>query len=168
MPTRPGYCPACQRFIGPLEECPFCDCPAERQAGLRLLRLLAVAVAVGGLILLAFAARLRETPRVALNAIRPSMNFARVQVEGAVATAPRSGRSRSGEPWFGFTLADGAAQLRVSAFGETAAALLARDEAAPLATGACVRAEGQLSLRAGRLPTLYLRDPNHLQPRPPP
>ena len=168
MPTRPGYCPACDRFIGPLDTCPYCDCPTERQASVRLLRLLAIAVAVGGLILLALAARRHEIPLIELDAIQPSMNFARVRVEGAVATAPRSGRSRAGKQWFGLTLGDGAARLRVSAFDETAAALLARDDTARPATGAWFRAEGPLSLRAGQPPSLLLRAPNHLQPRPPP
>ena len=163
MPARPGYCPACERFIGPLDACPYCDCPCERQAGLRLLRALALAVAVGGLVLLGLAVRRHEAPRVAVSAIAPSMNFARVRVEGAVSAVPKTGQTRSGEPWFGFTLADGSGRIRVSAFGDVAAALAAGDTLAGLTSGAPVRAEGWLNIRAGQMPTLQLRDPAHLQ-----
>ena len=94
MPTRPGDCPACGRFIGPLDTCPFCDCPAERQASLRWLRALAVAVALGGLALLGLAAAAREPDPVAIAAISPSMQLARIRVDGTIAAPPRSGRCR--------------------------------------------------------------------------
>jgi hypothetical protein len=163
MPLRPGYCPSCERFIGPLDNCPYCDCPSERQAGLRLLRILAVLLAVGGLALLALAVHDREPAPLAVADIQPSMNFARVRVSGTVAAAPRSGLARSGEPWYGFTLQDGTNRLRLVAFGDTAAALIARHAASDLATGTPVRAEGWLSVRAGQLPSLQIRNPEHLK-----
>lgn len=157
MTIRPGRCPACERFIGPLDVCPYCDCPTERQAGLRLLRALAILLAVGGLLLLAFAVRQPAVPAVSAGAILPSMNFARVRVAGALASAPRSGRSRSGSAWVNFTLEDGTGRLRVAAFGETAERLL--PVLADAGTGAVCRAEGWLSIRAGQLPSLQIRDP---------
>jgi hypothetical protein len=163
MPVRPGYCPSCERFIGPLDACPYCDCPSERQAGLRLLRILAVVLAVVGLGLLAFSVHDREPAHLAVTSIRPSMNFARVRIRGTVITAPRSGLARSGEPWYGFTLQDGTNRLRISAFGDTASALIARNSTGGLTTGISVRAEGWLSIRAGQLPALQIRNPAHLQ-----
>ena len=164
MPKRPGVCPACERFIGPLDVCPFCDCPSERQAGLLFLRLLAILLAVGGLALLALAVRQREPPAITVASIRPSMNFARVLVSGSVVTAPRSGRTRSGETWYGLTVEDGTGRIRLSAFGETADTLLARWPSPALSTGTPVRAEGWLTVRAGQMPSLQLRDPDHLRP----
>lgn len=162
MPSRPGYCPSCERFIGPLDVCPYCDCASERQAGLRLLRILAVALSLGGLALLAASVRHRETPRLAVAAIQPSMNFARVRFQGKIASTPRSGQTRSGEAWYGFTLQDGTNRLRISAYGETATALIARPASAGWATGVSVRAEGWLSVRAGQMPSLQIRNPGDL------
>ncbi len=165
MPTRPGYCPSCERFIGPLDNCPFCDCPSERQAGLRLLRVLAVSLALGGLALLAFAVHARKPPLLAVASIQPSMNFAHVRIQGTAISPPRSGLARSGEPWYGFTLQDGTNRIRISAFGETAASLIARNDAAGLVTGNFVVAEGWLSVRAGQLPSLQIRNPDQLRSR---
>jgi hypothetical protein len=163
MTTRPGRCPACERFIGPLELCPYCDCPSERRAGLRLLRALAVLLAVGGLLLLALAVRQPAVPSIAAGSIVPSMNFARVRVAGALATTPRSGHSRTGNAWVNFMLEDGTGRIRVSAFGQTAERLLPR--LAGAGTGALCRAEGWLSVRAGQPPSLQIRDPEALDLR---
>lgn len=167
MPTRPGDCPACGRFIGPLDTCPFCDCPAERQASLRWLRALAVAVALGGLTLLGLAAAAREPDSVAIAAISPSMQFARIRVDGIIAAPPRSGRSRNGNAWFSLTLQDQGARLRVAAFGDAADQLASRAAANAFATGTWMRAEGSLSFRAEQTPSLLLRQADQLQPRPP-
>lgn len=159
MAVTPGRCPACNRFIGPLDECPYCACPAERQAGLRWLRLAAVALAVGGLVLLACAVRRQEPPLLAAGDIKPTMNFACVRLQGSLAGKPRSGTTRSGEAWYGFTLDDGTGRVRVSAFGETAAALAAR----PAASGMPVRVTGWLSVRANQMPTLSVHEPEAVQ-----
>lgn len=159
MGTKPGYCPACNRFIGPLDECPYCACPSERQAGMRLLRIAALALAVGGLILLTLAVRRQDPPLLAARDIQPAMNFARVRLSGHVAGKARSGATRSGEPWYGFTLDDGTGRVRVSAFGDTAAALASR----PAESGMPVRVTGLLSIRANQMPTLQVQDPAAVQ-----
>ncbi len=159
MATVPGRCPACNRFIGPLEECPYCDCPAERQAGLRLLRLAALALALGGLVLLALAVRRQEAPLLSADAIRPSMNFARVRMRGLVAGSPRSGATRNGERWYGFTLDDGTGRIRVSAFGELANELAARTTE----SGMAVRVTGLLTVKANQLPSIQVHEAAALQ-----
>jgi hypothetical protein len=87
------------------------------------------------------------------------MNFARVRMEGVVAGKPRSGSTRSGERWYGFTLDDGTGRVRVSAFGETAAALAS----GTAASGMPVRVHGWLSVRAGQMPSLQVNEPAALQ-----
>jgi hypothetical protein len=161
MGAATGCCPACERFIGPLDTCPYCDCPSERQAGLRILRLLAVLLTVCGLALLAVASRRHVTPSVEIGSIQPSMNFARVRVTGELAVPPRSGTARSGEPWFGFTLDDGTGRIRVTGFGETATGLAAVFSKIGT-TGTVVNAEGWLSVRAGREVSLQVRNPAHV------
>lgn len=162
MPAASGCCPSCERFIGPLDTCPYCDCPSERQAGLRILRLLAVLLAIGGLALLVVAARRHNTPVIEIGSIQPAMNFARVRVIGTLAIPPRSGTTRSGEPWFGFTLDDGTGRIRVTGFGDAATGLTALFPEKGT-TGAVVNAEGWLSVRAGRDISLQVRNPAQVE-----
>lgn len=159
MGAHSGRCPACNRFIGPLETCPYCDCPAERQAGLRGLRFAALALALGGLVLLALAVRRQEPPILKASDIRPSMNFARVRMRGVAAGGTRSGATRNGERWYGFTLDDGTGRVRISAFGETATALMARETG----SGTPVRVTGWLTVKANQMPSLQVREAAALQ-----
>jgi hypothetical protein len=162
MAAPSGRCPACDRFIGPIETCPYCDCPSERQAGLRILRLLAVLLAVGGLALLAYASHIKDTPALQIDAIRPSMNFARIRVTGSMAVPPRSGLARSGDPWCGFTLDDGTGRIRVTAYGRAASALADTFEKTGTETGRLFNVEGWLTVRADQAPALLVRDPGQV------
>lgn len=86
-------CPHCGRFVGPAFRCSHCGMRLEKRRGLKLLRLSAVIVAIGGLLLLQLYAKNRERPLIPIDRITPVMNFASVRVEGVLKADARKLRS---------------------------------------------------------------------------
>ncbi|MDF7799384.1 hypothetical protein P4C99_07905 [Pontiellaceae bacterium B1224] len=88
-------CPHCGHFVGPASRCSNCGMRLEKRMGLKLLRLSAVVVAIGGLFLLQLYAKNRELPLITIDRITPVMNFATVRVEGVLESDARKLRSGS-------------------------------------------------------------------------
>jgi DNA/RNA endonuclease YhcR with UshA esterase domain len=88
-------CPHCGHFTGPSSRCAHCGLRLEKRMGLKLLRTVAVVVAIGGLFLLQLYAQNREIPLVSIHQISPVMNFATVRVEGLLESDARNLRSGS-------------------------------------------------------------------------
>lgn len=118
---------ACERFIGPVAVCPYCGCDAVRPVAWRWLRLTALALAVGGTVLLFVMGAQRETPHVAIDRITPRMDHGYVRILGTVTRKPYVGRTRDVVDYVSFTLADDAGSIRVHAYRDTARALAAGD-----------------------------------------
>ncbi len=155
-------CGCCGRFIGPELTCPYCGADAERRAPLRLLRLLAVALAVGGLLALGWQARYTPVPLVRAADVRPGMAMANIRMVGTAATAPRT-IDEHGQPGFvSFDLDDGSGRVTVAASRDVARALAANAASLPR-RGDRVEVMGRLSLTPDRRPRLYLDDPGHLR-----
>jgi hypothetical protein len=111
-----------------------------------------------GLAFLFLAARHRDPPLVAIAALSPGMNFARVRVEGRIVGRPLL-RTTPARPQLAIGLSDpSGALLRAVAYDETARAFAARG--LTLRAGQHVRVEGSLRLDANRTPRLYLCDGN--------
>ncbi len=110
-PNRDACCPACSRFIGPADVCPYCDTDSARLPVWRRLRWIAIIMAVAGLAVLMVVVTHRELPRVTAKAMRPTMNYAMVRVQGKVASAPASRRGGSTS----FTLQDATGRWTVYA-----------------------------------------------------
>jgi len=100
--NRDACCPACSRFIGPADVCPYCDTDSARRPVWRRLRWIAIGMAVVGLVVLMIVATHRRLPLVAAKNMIPTMNYAMVRVQGVVASAPASRRGGSTS----FTLRD--------------------------------------------------------------
>ena len=100
--NRDACCPACSRFIGPADVCPYCDTDSARLPVWRRLRWIAIIRAVAGLAALMVVVTRRELPLVTARNMIPTMNYAMVRVQGKVASAPASRRGGSTS----FTLRD--------------------------------------------------------------
>ena len=155
-------CGCCGRFIGPELTCPYCGADAERRAPLRLLRVLAVALAVGGLLALGWQARLTPVPLVRAVDVRPGMATANVRMAGTAATAPRTIDDHGQPDFVSFDLDDGSGRVTVAASRDVARALVGNAAALPR-RGDHVEVCGRLSLTPDRRPRLYLDDPAHLR-----
>jgi DNA/RNA endonuclease YhcR with UshA esterase domain len=88
-------CPHCGHFAGPANRCANCGMRLEKQMGLKLLRIAALAIAIGGLFLLHLYATHRELPLVGIGDITPVMNFATVRVQGVLESDARTLRGGS-------------------------------------------------------------------------
>jgi hypothetical protein len=150
-------CGCCGRFIGPELTCPYCGEDAERRAPVRLLRVLAVVLAVGGLTALVVQARQTPVPLVQVAALRPGMAMANVRVAGAAVTAPRIANDHGQTDYVSFDLDDGTGRITVAAARHVARALTSASGALPR-RGDRVEAQGRLSLTPDRRPRLYLDD----------
>lgn len=155
-------CGCCGRFMGPEMTCPYCGADAERRAPVRLLRLLAVVLAVGGLAALVVQARSTPVPLVQVATLRPAMTMANVRVVGAAVTAPRIASDHDQPEYVSFDLDDGTGRITVSAARHVARALTAVAGTLPR-RGDRVEAQGRLSLTPDRRPRLYLDDARGLR-----
>jgi hypothetical protein len=121
----PGaYCPSCERFIGPLDVCPYCDCDSARNPVFRVLRYGAVLLALSGVALLHLMATHGEVPLVRIVEIGPMMNFGLVRINGEVEKDAFIGKSNGRIESLSFLVDDGSGCLRVVAYGQIARQLV--------------------------------------------
>jgi hypothetical protein len=155
-------CGCCGRFIGPELTCPYCGADAEQRGPVRLLRALALILAVGGLTALVVQARVTPVPLVQVATVRPGMAMAHVRVAGAAVTAPRVAGDHGQTDYVSFDLDDGTGRITVAAARHVARALTAAPGTLPR-RGDRVEAQGRLSLTPDRRPRLFLDDARGLQ-----
>ena len=117
-----AFCPACDRFIGPLNTCPYCDLPVPRAFSLRFLRIASLVLAVIGMAALYLLARQDLRPLVKISEVTPLMNSASVRIAGLVATTPQI--NVTGNAYVSFRLADGSNTLVVVAYDRCARGLV--------------------------------------------
>jgi DNA/RNA endonuclease YhcR with UshA esterase domain len=135
-------CPSCGRFVGPLDTCPHCGATVHRRLSLRMAKIAAVVLALGGLLALWVAATHAEPPTLPIADIKSTMNWAYVRVQGAVTRYP------SYDPETGslkFWVWDGSGDLMVTAYRTEAQALL--DAGLVPAVGDQVAVEGTLRVK---------------------
>jgi hypothetical protein len=159
-PPRPPpspLCPSCERFIGPVGKCPYCDADARKMPMMVAVRIVAILLATVGLGLLYAAARHREPPVVQIESITPVMNFAHVRIVGSVSKRAYIGKDGD---YISFSVADDSGSLRVAAYRDVARKLIATRHL-PNA-GDQVEVRGSLSVAADSAPKLYLKLPGHL------
>lgn len=117
MKTR---CPACERYIGTQDECPYCGCDALTPLIVKRLRLGAVCLAVLGILCLGVMSYTHELPLVRVGRVTPMMNFAKVRVRGIVENDAYVVRKEDGVDYMSFYLDDGTGTIRVAAYSEAA------------------------------------------------
>lgn len=165
--VQPGtLCPSCERFIGPIDVCPYCGADSARLPILRHLRRAALLLAVLGLAALYCFARHSHPPMVKMSAISPAMNFAVVRVSGQVSGAARFFREGEEVDHVEFSVGDGTNRVRVVAEG-TVARALAANGGVPDA-GEWVDVTGTLNVSAEAPPRLRLYADGQVCRRPSP
>jgi len=158
-PTDGARCPACRRFIGPLDTCPYCDSPANKAFSLRFLRYAALVLAVAGMVLLFFMARSSRIPEIELGAVTPALNSATVRVEGNVAAEPRTGQAD--DTYISFSISDGSGRLTVAAYDPCAHILVERDLLPH--KGDRVEVTGTVSIRSPGANRIVIETPKQLK-----
>lgn len=158
-----AVCPACERFIGPADSCPYCDADSGRSLWVRRLCRTIPVVAVALLAALHAAAVQRPLPVVRVAAIQPTMNFGSVRVEGVIAREPRwIGNASRRE--LSLRVDDGTGELR-AILDEYASLALLREERVPK-KGQRLDLEGTLQCRAADAPLLRVHSPRQVRARP--
>ena len=148
-------CPSCERYIGPADVCPYCDCDSARPFALKILRRISGLLAITGIICLYIAARFgTNTPEVEAGSLTPMMNFACVRVSGRVVRNAYLGEDNDIVSCLSFFLDDGTGEVRVAAYGQVACDLAAGRVPA---AGDILSAEGPLTVTAEGKPRLRLR-----------
>ncbi|MDY7041108.1 MAG: hypothetical protein SVX38_09620, partial [Chloroflexota bacterium] len=135
-------CPSCGRFVGPLDACPHCGATFHRRLSLRMAKVGAVVLALGGLLALWVAATRAEPPALPIADIKSTMNWAYVRVEGTVTRYPAYDAEAGS---LKFWVWDGSGDLMVTAYRAEAEALL--DAGAIPTVGDRVVMEGTLRVK---------------------
>lgn len=165
---REAFCPSCERFIGPAEECPYCNADAAVNPMLKLLRRGSVVLALAGLAGLYVMAVSRRPASIRAIDISPRMNYAHAIASGTVVANSRVREGSGQSAYVSFMVDDGTGRIRVFATGNGARELI--EQGRIPRKGNTVQVIGQLNLAAGRLPQLRLNGPDQLTIRdtPPP
>jgi DNA/RNA endonuclease YhcR with UshA esterase domain len=115
-------CPSCGRPVPDGPACPHCGAALHQRLPLRLLRVAALAVALGGVFILLLGARGAPTPRISIGRLGAAQNLAYVEISGRV-SAPVQYTPQT--QTLSFRVDDGTGELLVSAFRAASAALVA-------------------------------------------
>lgn len=116
----PEFCPSCERYIGPVSVCPYCDADAAVPRAMKVIKLSAIFLAFVGLTLLLVMARTRDVPVVRVSELTPLMNFGSVQLSGTVQRDAYVAREEGQVDYVSFLLDDGTGHVRVQVYGATA------------------------------------------------
>ncbi len=147
-------CPACNRFIGFILECPYCGIDSPAQPLQHTLRLMAITLSIGGLLALLLIGHYIPAPVIPIAQLRPVMNYGYVTVTGTVVTEPRISGNPAAPQSLSFELADAGGQLLITAARAVAKNLLIHDNLPSAAQ--LVEVTGHLYLITGRPPRLYM------------
>lgn len=119
--TPESDCSSCGRFIGPALRCPYCDADAPTRISKIRLRIVAVILAVGGVLLLWISARHHAPPTQPIASLSSSMNFAIIRVEGVICSPVEIRHASGRRDYLSFIFGDGTGTLPVFASGPVVA-----------------------------------------------
>lgn len=122
-----AFCPSCERFIGPADTCPYCDCDSARKPVFRFMKYGAVLLSVAGLLFLYLMAVHSDVPLVKVSEITPMMNFGLVRIEGTVEKDAFVRKKKGIAESVSFLVDDGSGQLRVVAYSQVARMLVEKN-----------------------------------------
>ena len=150
--TRPELCPSCERFIGPVDACPYCGTDSGKSPVIRFLRYGSLLLAIGGLCFLYLMTASRRPPLTLIGDITPMMNFAHVRIEGTVEKDAYIGRKNDRPDYLSFVVDDGTGRARVSAYDRAARGLIESGRAPQ--RGERMAVSGTLNVSASGMPRL--------------
>ena len=155
-----SHCPACRRYVGPEEHCPYCGVEGIKPLSFRLFKRLSLLLAVIGVSILAIAAYKTQPPVMAITDITPLMNHATVTVEGQVVRKPTTSTT-SRHAYVGITLNDGSGDIKVAAYGAVAENLI--ESGMVPERSQYLTITGSLDIRGSTRISLILRSPENLK-----
>lgn len=153
-------CFTCERFIGAADTCPYCGEGSAKSPMLRILRFIALGLAVVGLGLLYLASGIDGFPVTKIGLITPAMNFAQIRVVGNVRRDAYVAREAGEVDYLSFYLDDGSGEIQVRAYRTVARALV--ENGAVPNKGERVGVIGNLRVPAGKKPRLTLQSEQQL------
>jgi DNA/RNA endonuclease YhcR with UshA esterase domain len=137
-----SHCPSCGRYAGPYEACPYCGARLAGRMPVRIVKIVAIALATVGLVLLWFAATRAEVPVIQIGQAGATMNMAYVRLQGRCTRAPSYDPESD---YLSFWLDDGTGEIRVSAYRAETRQIIER--ALVPALGDTVEVAGTLRVR---------------------
>ncbi len=142
-------CPSCGRFAGTYERCPYCGAGMKVRLSVRILRRVALAVSILGLVILWLAARSLEVPRMDVGDLTETHAFAIIRLQGKLTAEPSFG-DRGDSLWF--SIDDGTGRANIRGYGPVAEHVkemnLGRDDR--------IEVQGSIRIQPGRPPSLSL------------
>lgn len=108
-----SHCPSCGRYVGPHEACPYCGARLVGRLPIRIVKVVAVALATVGLALLWLVARRAEVPLIHIGQAGATTNLAYVRLRGRCTRAPSY--DPQGER-ISFWMADDTGEIYISAY----------------------------------------------------
>ena len=150
-----GDCPSCGRYVGPHDACPYCGAALSGRTPIRRLKVAALILALGGLLLLWLLATQTDVPTVEIGQANAMMNLAYVRVQGLVTRPPSYDPETD---YFSFWLTDDSGELFVAAYRDETQALIHHGRMPAL--GDRVSVEGTLRVREDFI-SLTVNVPTH-------
>ncbi|MEN3045651.1 MAG: OB-fold nucleic acid binding domain-containing protein [Candidatus Hydrothermales bacterium] len=111
-------CFNCGRYVGAKDRCPYCGEEQLKPIGIEFLKWTSLIVAISGVFFLFISARTQEAPLVKVIDLKPTMNFAKVKMQGVVKSSPYYDEEKGG--YLSFWLDDGTGNIKVRAFKNVA------------------------------------------------
>jgi DNA/RNA endonuclease YhcR with UshA esterase domain len=149
-------CPSCGRDSGAGDLCPHCGADLKRRLQIRTFGIVAIVIAVLGLIGLGVFATRQPIPTVKIAEVQSTYNFAYVQIDGRVSRLPSYNATSQ---TLTFWVRDETGELMVSSFRATTQGLITADRVP--APGDTVSVQGTLRVRE-TIPSLTVDAPEAL------
>ncbi|MEN3044947.1 MAG: OB-fold nucleic acid binding domain-containing protein [Candidatus Hydrothermales bacterium] len=157
-------CFNCGKYIGAKDRCPYCGEEQLKPIGIEFLRWSSLLIAIAGVIFLFISARTEDAPLVKVVDLKPTMNFAKVKMQGIVESSPYYDEEKGG--YLSFWLNDGTGNIKVRAFKDVAKEIIEKKIYPSI--GDSVFLKGTLYAKENFLLTieksedLKIKIPNHL------
>lgn len=155
------HCPKCNRYIGPVEICPYCRAKVRKGRAYVALKYGSLVIAILGLLLVRQLAVFQGTPKLSISDIGPENNFAKVALSGKITNAPMffpEEHGSSGSLYF--ELDDGTGIITVRSYPSTTRELLEQNKIPGF--GDFVRVKGQVAV-TGDVYALVLQAADQLE-----
>ncbi len=150
-------CPSCGREAGDSATCPHCGADLKRRMKIRTFGIVAIGVAVLGLIVLIFFATRAPVPQVKIDQIGPNSNYAYVQIEGVVSRGPNYNPASQA---LTFWVRDETGEIMAAAFRDQTQGLITADRVP--APGDQISVQGALRVR-DEAPSLTIESADKVQ-----
>ena len=119
-------CFSCERFIGPADVCPYCGMDSVKSPVLKKLRYTALVLALIGVAYLYLMAAWTKPGITKIGDVTPTMNFARMTIQGHVKRTAYVGHQHGVTNYVSFVVQDGTGELQVRAYRDVARAVAAQ------------------------------------------